>query len=180
MRKWGGAEIGRERAMPHMKSYCRCSNDGSGEVAWACISSANLSPAAWGANCNTRGGYKFKIKNYEVCLAGWISALQEDSLGGSPGDAYSIFRTHLALNIAHQCPILAPPRRLPAVLPGGWSAAAALPGARLPEKPLARLQLHHAAPASALRRRRRRWRRWWCRWRSCRSRSAGANVDVVR
>ncbi|KAK9812082.1 hypothetical protein WJX73_004687 [Symbiochloris irregularis] len=48
--RWGGAAAGRQRAMPHMKSYLRyltCA-DSSFELPWALVTSHNLSIAAWG------------------------------------------------------------------------------------------------------------------------------------
>eukprot|EP00891_Asterochloris_glomerata_P007719 jgi/Astpho2/7719/Aster-x1444 len=44
-RRWGGEVMGRQRAMPHMKSYLRFSGK---ELAWVVLTSSNLSIAAWG------------------------------------------------------------------------------------------------------------------------------------
>ena len=46
-RRWGGEVVGRQRAMPHIKSYCRF-DPKTKELAWMCITSHNLSKAAWG------------------------------------------------------------------------------------------------------------------------------------
>jgi tyrosyl-DNA phosphodiesterase-1 len=46
-RRWGGAPAGRQRAMPHIKSYCRY-DPASGDLAWFLLTSSNLSKAAWG------------------------------------------------------------------------------------------------------------------------------------
>lgn len=45
MAKWGGVLGPRERAMPHIKTFCRFNGN---EVAWLCLASHNLSRAAWG------------------------------------------------------------------------------------------------------------------------------------
>jgi tyrosyl-DNA phosphodiesterase-1 len=41
-RRWGGASAGRQRAMPHIKTYARF-DPGSRELAWFCVTSHNLS-----------------------------------------------------------------------------------------------------------------------------------------
>lgn len=46
--RWGGEECGRQRAMPHVKSYLRYRSAGDGqaaEVAWLLVGSHNLSKA---------------------------------------------------------------------------------------------------------------------------------------
>ena len=67
-RRWGGAVVGRQRAMPHMKSFTRFlpRGDGSAEVAWFCLSSHNLSKAAWGFETKKNGRTLLKILSYEL------------------------------------------------------------------------------------------------------------------
>jgi len=48
--KWRADVSGRQRCMPHIKTYARADpNPSSNEIAWALITSANVSQAAWGA-----------------------------------------------------------------------------------------------------------------------------------
>lgn len=49
--RWGGGPCGRDRAAPHIKSYCRYS--AGGEVAWLYVGSANLSQAGGFMRCRT-------------------------------------------------------------------------------------------------------------------------------
>jgi hypothetical protein len=59
---WDGTGQGRDRAMPHIKSYCRPSADG--ELAWCLTTSANLSTAAWGAL--QKDASQLLIRHYEL------------------------------------------------------------------------------------------------------------------
>lgn len=66
-RRFGGQVAGRQRAMPHMKSYTRFDPE-TKEIAWFCVTSHNLSKAAWGEqqeskkyNCTL-----LKILSYEL------------------------------------------------------------------------------------------------------------------
>ncbi|VDO03054.1 unnamed protein product [Rodentolepis nana] len=60
---WVGCNPGVSRAIPHIKSYCRCSPDGK-SVAWFLLSSANLSKAAWG--CYQVNKSQLMIRSYEL------------------------------------------------------------------------------------------------------------------
>lgn len=60
-----GGCVGRQRAMPHIKSYCRYSID-SNSLAWFMIGSHNLSKAAWGAS--QKGGTQCMIRSYELSI----------------------------------------------------------------------------------------------------------------
>lgn len=45
--RWSATTSDRTRMIPHIKSYCRISDD-SKQLSWFCLTSANLSKAAWG------------------------------------------------------------------------------------------------------------------------------------
>ncbi|KAL5008894.1 hypothetical protein ScPMuIL_002147 [Solemya velum] len=49
--------------MPHIKTYMRPSTD-SKKAAWFCLTSANLSKAAWGAL--EKNGVQLMIRSYEI------------------------------------------------------------------------------------------------------------------
>nr|CUU97415.1 hypothetical transcript [Hymenolepis microstoma] len=60
---WVGCNPGISKAIPHIKSYCRCSPDGK-NVTWFLLTSANLSKAAWG--CYQKDKTQFMIRSYEL------------------------------------------------------------------------------------------------------------------
>lgn len=59
---WDGKAQGRDRAMPHIKSYTRAAPDG--ELAWVLTTSANLSGAAWGQL--QKQATQLQIRSYEM------------------------------------------------------------------------------------------------------------------
>lgn len=59
--QWKSQSRNRDRAMPHIKSYCRYSGDG---LFWFVLTSANMSKSAWGV---TKGS--LNINSYEVGIA---------------------------------------------------------------------------------------------------------------
>ncbi|KAL0031162.1 hypothetical protein WJX77_006853 [Trebouxia sp. C0004] len=59
--KWGGEPWGRQRAMPHIKSYTRYEGQ---QVAWFILASHNLSKAAWGAV--QKQGTQLFIRSFEL------------------------------------------------------------------------------------------------------------------
>lgn len=63
---WSAGALGRSRASPHIKSYLRVSKDAS-RIEWMCLTSANLSKAAWGVleKRNTSQEQLF-IRSYEL------------------------------------------------------------------------------------------------------------------
>jgi tyrosyl-DNA phosphodiesterase 1 len=64
--RWSGDDKqGRERAMPHIKSYCRyrCTGDNAVQIAWFLLTSANMSASAWGM---VQKDSKLSIKSYEL------------------------------------------------------------------------------------------------------------------
>lgn len=65
--RFGGAPVGRQRAMPHIKSYLRFAGE---EVAWMCVGAHNLSKAAWGEEQSSRVHrcQLFKILSYELAV----------------------------------------------------------------------------------------------------------------
>lgn len=62
MYKYEGQE-GKEHIPPHIKCFCRISKGGN-HVPWICLSSANMSKAAWGEL--QKNGSQLVIRNYEV------------------------------------------------------------------------------------------------------------------
>lgn len=66
-RLWGGHTTGRQRAMPHMKTYLRFHEE-SKEIAWVCVGSHNFSKAAWGEVVNSRkyNARLCRILSYEL------------------------------------------------------------------------------------------------------------------
>jgi tyrosyl-DNA phosphodiesterase 1 len=66
-RRFGGNVAGRQRAMPHMKSYTRFDPE-TQEIAWFCVASHNLSKAAWGEQQESKKFNRtiFKILSYEL------------------------------------------------------------------------------------------------------------------
>ncbi|OTF72668.1 tyrosyl-DNA phosphodiesterase-like protein [Euroglyphus maynei] len=62
--QWKASAVSnRNDVMPHIKTYARLSPDNK-EMAWFCLTSANLSKAAWGQL--VKSGSKFQIWNYEL------------------------------------------------------------------------------------------------------------------
>ncbi|XP_056022716.1 tyrosyl-DNA phosphodiesterase 1-like isoform X3 [Ostrea edulis] len=61
--QWRSEGRGRNRAMPHIKTYCRPSPDW-GEAAWFLVTSSNLSKAAWGAL--EKKGSQLMIRSFEI------------------------------------------------------------------------------------------------------------------
>jgi tyrosyl-DNA phosphodiesterase-1 len=66
-RRFSGTVAGRQRAMPHMKSYTRFDPETT-EIAWFCVGSHNLSKAAWGELQNSKKYNRtlLKIFSYEL------------------------------------------------------------------------------------------------------------------
>lgn len=61
LHQWSALKAGRDRVMPHVKSYARISQDGL-DIRWILFTSANLSKAAWGG----REKNGIRIKSYEA------------------------------------------------------------------------------------------------------------------
>eukprot|EP00241_Pyramimonas_parkeae_P015472 CAMPEP_0114276152 /NCGR_PEP_ID=MMETSP0059-20121206/84_1 /TAXON_ID=36894 /ORGANISM="Pyramimonas parkeae, Strain CCMP726" /LENGTH=544 /DNA_ID=CAMNT_0001396131 /DNA_START=66 /DNA_END=1701 /DNA_ORIENTATION=- len=64
MHSWVANDSGRQHAMPHIKSYTRYSDSDPSHLAWFCLTSANLSKAAWGQT--QLQGRQFSIHSYEL------------------------------------------------------------------------------------------------------------------
>lgn len=60
-RRYGGERVGRQRAMPHIKTYGRYRGS---LLAWVMLASHNLSKAAWG--CSQKQGSQVMIRSYEL------------------------------------------------------------------------------------------------------------------
>lgn len=60
---WRANQRHRTKALPHIKSYCRYSEQEG--LYWFCLTSANLSKAAWGS-MNKGLGQVLRISNYEM------------------------------------------------------------------------------------------------------------------
>lgn len=61
--QWKSSVFNRTNAMPHIKTYCRLSNDCK-EISWFCLTSANLSKAAWGQL--QKNGSQLSILSFEI------------------------------------------------------------------------------------------------------------------
>ena len=61
--RWKASISDRNNVMPHIKTYARISPDNR-KMAWFCLTSANLSKAAWGHLVKI--GSKLRILNYEL------------------------------------------------------------------------------------------------------------------
>ncbi|EFJ50373.1 hypothetical protein VOLCADRAFT_88920 [Volvox carteri f. nagariensis] len=59
--RWGGEAVGRQRAMPHIKTYTRYRGQ---QLAWFLVTSHNLSKAAWGEL--QKNGSQLMIRSYEL------------------------------------------------------------------------------------------------------------------
>ena len=75
LHQWGGGRAGRQRAMPHMKTYLRYHVDtfanseiSDVEIAWIILASHNFSKAAWGEEVQSRkyNAQMFRILSYEL------------------------------------------------------------------------------------------------------------------
>ncbi|KAF9111585.1 hypothetical protein BGX27_004728 [Mortierella sp. AM989] len=63
LHSWKAVKSGRERAMPHIKTFTRVtSRDDGDHLSWFLLTSANLSKPAWGQ----MKGAKFSIQSYEL------------------------------------------------------------------------------------------------------------------
>lgn len=65
--RWGGEACGRQRSLPHIKSYARfCTRPGeeAAQLAWAYLGSANLSRAAWGGL--EKQGKQLCVRSFEL------------------------------------------------------------------------------------------------------------------
>lgn len=88
MCQWKAKSTGRDRAMPHVKSYTRVSPDHS-RAAFYLVTSSNLSKAAWG-NVN-KGNAALRIANYEagvLLLPRFV--VQQDHFNLSPGSCHQL------------------------------------------------------------------------------------------
>ncbi|CAJ0952409.1 unnamed protein product, partial [Mesorhabditis belari] len=80
--KWRSDKRGRNKAMPHVKSYCEIGADR--ELKWLLITSANLSKAAWGEI--QKNGEQLAVRSWEAGVL-----VQDPSRCGLPYD-YPICR----------------------------------------------------------------------------------------
>ncbi|KAG2424634.1 hypothetical protein HXX76_014359 [Chlamydomonas incerta] len=79
---WGGEAAGRQRAMPHIKTYGRYSGR---QLAWLLLTSHNLSQAAWGAL--QKGGSQLMVRSYELGVL--ITPQAEAAYRASPQWGYT-------------------------------------------------------------------------------------------
>ncbi|KAF9543790.1 tyrosyl-DNA phosphodiesterase 1 [Mortierella hygrophila] len=64
LHSWRGLKSGRERAMPHIKTFTRVTSRTDGDhLAWFLLTSANLSKPAWG---EVKDGGVYDVKSYEL------------------------------------------------------------------------------------------------------------------
>ncbi|KAK9764124.1 hypothetical protein K7432_008633 [Basidiobolus ranarum] len=68
-----------DRAMPHIKTYARVTNDGE-ELAWCIVTSANLSKAAWGVlEKKTTANPQLHIRSFELGVVYFPASIEPDS-----------------------------------------------------------------------------------------------------
>lgn len=74
---WQSQDTGRQRLMPHIKTYTRIEKkmDGTNEIAWYLLTSANLSRAAWGEYQKNKT--QIYVKSFELgvlfCSSLWVN-----------------------------------------------------------------------------------------------------------
>ena len=69
---------GRQRAAPHIKTYCRFSDsERMDSIDWAMMTSANLSTQAWGTGVNAHG--EVSISSWEIGVVVWPDLFLEDN-----------------------------------------------------------------------------------------------------
>ncbi|RIA99624.1 tyrosyl-DNA phosphodiesterase I [Glomus cerebriforme] len=83
LHKWKAMEAGRDRAMPHIKTYSRMkiipsanNSESNAEIAWFLLTSSNLSKAAWGAL--QKKGKQLMIRSYELGILTFPELFQKD------------------------------------------------------------------------------------------------------
>jgi len=82
-------------AIPHIKTYCRASRDGS-RLAWVWLTSANLSGAALGAE--EKKGEQVFIRHFEMGVLFTSSRAQAHASMLAAGDARATYRADVASN----------------------------------------------------------------------------------
>ncbi|KAG0259665.1 hypothetical protein DFQ27_003949 [Actinomortierella ambigua] len=97
LHKWKADESGRERAMPHIKTFTRLNSQSDGDyLSWILLTSANLSKPAWGFL--TKKG-SLDIKSYE------LGVLLYPSLFEPPHDsAWEEGSKTVMINSTQRCP----------------------------------------------------------------------------
>ena len=60
---------GRQRTVPHIKTYIRFADEGMNRIDWAMMTSANLSTQAWGAKVNA--AKEVRVCSYEIGVVVW-------------------------------------------------------------------------------------------------------------
>jgi len=93
---------GRERASPHMKSYARYrrTEDGEVELAWFCMSSSNVSQAAWGTL--QKRGAQLYVMSWE------LGVLLDERVAAHFPRRFTLTPSHPVLGRLH-APVSAPP-----------------------------------------------------------------------
>ncbi|GMF44127.1 unnamed protein product [Phytophthora fragariaefolia] len=120
LRKWTPpAELHRQNAMPHIKSYARFnpSDETAGELDWAIMTSSNLSKAAWGALQKNKT--QFMIRSYELGVMFLPQLLQPDAT--SPPVRLATIGSKAAEHSDVEASEIQPPELLP--LPYGFPLA---------------------------------------------------------
>ncbi|KAK3273365.1 hypothetical protein CYMTET_18388, partial [Cymbomonas tetramitiformis] len=138
--RWNAAACGRQRAMPHIKSFCRYHG---AHLAWFLLTSSNLSQAAWGAL--QKRDTQLMVRSYElgvVYLPSTLHAAQKTS-----GTLFCCSGRHSSFPLSHWQGISA--SQTP---PAGPSSNADnnAEGAANTNGPYTSLQLIHRWPAPGL------------------------------
>ena len=119
LRTWRGSRDGnrselvraRRSVMPHIKTYSRVSRDGT-QFAWLCLTSSNMSGAAWGRL--QKGGRQLACMHWELGVVFTPKTLcKAPSLESPPGKFPTLVSTHSELSISENAAILPVPYELP-------------------------------------------------------------------
>ncbi|KAF9171792.1 tyrosyl-DNA phosphodiesterase 1 [Mortierella sp. AD011] len=93
LHSWQAVKSGRERAMPHIKTFARVTSRDDGDyLSWFLLTSANLSKPAWGE----MKGTEFSIQSYELGVL-IFPGLFED-LSESEGESLQVFMMNTTLD----------------------------------------------------------------------------------
>ena len=77
---WKADHSGRSKASPHIKTYSRVSKDAS-QIEWLCLTSANLSKAAWGSlEKKDTSQEQLFIRSYELGILLYADLFKVDYL----------------------------------------------------------------------------------------------------
>lgn len=116
LHRWDAEYRGRHRAMPHIKTYTRAHGE---QLAWALLTSSNLSQAAWG-NMDSSG--RLFIRHWELGVLFWPGAWEQEEAGAEQGAPFEVEAAEAEDTVQFK---LAPPAgHVAAAVPGVHQTAA--------------------------------------------------------